>query len=102
MEFFGLGQFHFSGYEFHLPFLDKSCGVNEEEKHIIRPLYKLLFNINHPTMGFIGFVKETLLFPLVDLQVRMTKIQDIDISKITDSAFIFGVCFILKGYEFSN
>ncbi|KAK7584093.1 hypothetical protein V9T40_005056 [Parthenolecanium corni] len=60
-----------TGFEFHFPFLDKSCGIEISKNLIVRPLYKRFINILHPTMCFIGLVIKTVVFPLVDLQAKV-------------------------------
>lgn len=60
----------FQGFEFHFPFLDNTCGIEISQNLIVRPLFKRFINIQQPTMCFIGLIIKTIVFPLVDLQVR--------------------------------
>ncbi|EAT48105.1 AAEL000829-PA [Aedes aegypti] len=58
-----------TGYHFKFPFLHEDCGI-ELDDDWVKPLYKHILNINHPTMAFIGIpflVCTTLMF---DLQSR--------------------------------
>ncbi|KXJ76797.1 hypothetical protein RP20_CCG008903 [Aedes albopictus] len=58
-----------TGYHFSFPFLHKDCDI-ELDDDWVKPLYKHILNINHPTMAFIGIpflVCTTLMF---DLQSR--------------------------------
>ena len=58
-----------NGYDFSFPFLDKTCELTLEERHM-RPLYKHVFNALHPSMAFIGINITVLPFPYFDLQSR--------------------------------
>ncbi|XP_031624229.1 senecionine N-oxygenase-like [Contarinia nasturtii] len=42
-----------TGYRFAYPFLNSGAGMAIED-HYVKPLYKQILNINHPTMAFIG------------------------------------------------
>ncbi|XP_058833425.1 senecionine N-oxygenase-like [Topomyia yanbarensis] len=58
-----------TGYRYSFPFLHESCKI-EIDNNWVKPLYKHILNINHPTMAFIGipyYVCTTLMF---DLQAR--------------------------------
>ncbi|XP_058066590.1 senecionine N-oxygenase-like [Anopheles bellator] len=58
--------FYCTGYRYSFPFLHADCGVQVEENWV-RPLYKHVINVNHPTMAFIGlpfYVCATLMFEL--------------------------------------
>ncbi|XP_058460274.1 senecionine N-oxygenase-like [Malaya genurostris] len=58
-----------TGYRYSFPFLHESCEI-EIDNNWVKPLYKHVLNINHPTMAFIGipyYVCTTLMF---DLQAR--------------------------------
>lgn len=58
-----------TGYRYGFPFLHDACGI-EIDDNWVKPLYKHVLNINHPTMAFIGipyYVCTTLMF---DLQAR--------------------------------
>lgn len=58
-----------TGYEYTFPFLSEKCGVTVEDS-IVKPLYKHIINVNHPTMAFIGIPSQIVPFPLFDIQVR--------------------------------
>ncbi|XP_041783930.1 senecionine N-oxygenase-like [Anopheles merus] len=58
--------FYCTGYRYSFPFLHPDCGVQVDDNWV-RPLYKHVLNINHPTMAFIGlpfYVCATLMFEL--------------------------------------
>ncbi|XP_058169963.1 senecionine N-oxygenase-like [Anopheles ziemanni] len=58
--------FYCTGYRYSFPFLHPDCGVDVDDNWV-RPLYKHVLNINHPTMAFIGlpfYVCATLMFEL--------------------------------------
>uniref|UniRef100_A0A182W8C5 Flavin-containing monooxygenase n=1 Tax=Anopheles minimus TaxID=112268 RepID=A0A182W8C5_9DIPT len=58
--------FYCTGYQYSFPFLHPDCGVQVDDNWV-RPLYKHVLNINHPTMAFIGlpfYVCATLMFEL--------------------------------------
>lgn len=58
----------FAGYEFTFPFLSEKCGVTVED-NVVKPLYKHLINVAHPTMAFIGIPSKIVPFPFFDYQV---------------------------------
>ncbi|RZF33439.1 hypothetical protein LSTR_LSTR014446 [Laodelphax striatellus] len=58
-----------TGYNHEFLFLDDSCQITVDDNYV-RPLYKQIINVNHPTMCFLGLQKYGPLFPLVDLQMR--------------------------------
>lgn len=61
--------FYGTGYNFTYPFLSVSSGISVDD-NFVQPLYKQIFNIEHPTMAFIGipfYVPTTLAY---DLQAR--------------------------------
>ncbi|XP_050725812.1 uncharacterized protein LOC127003340 isoform X2 [Eriocheir sinensis] len=58
-----------TGYEYTFPFLSEKCGVTVEDS-IVKPLYKHIINVNHPTMAFIGIPSQIVPFPLFDIQVQ--------------------------------
>ncbi|XP_055297698.1 senecionine N-oxygenase-like [Sitodiplosis mosellana] len=58
-----------TGYNFTYPFLSVDTGITVEENTVL-PLYKQVFNIEHPTMIFIGVPFTTCTTRLYDLQVR--------------------------------
>lgn len=45
----------FVGYNYSFPFLSMDCGVYIED-NIVNPLYKCIFNIEYPSMVFIGVI----------------------------------------------
>uniref|UniRef100_A0A182J3T6 Flavin-containing monooxygenase n=1 Tax=Anopheles atroparvus TaxID=41427 RepID=A0A182J3T6_ANOAO len=58
--------FYCTGYRYSFPFLHPDCGVDVDDNWV-RPLYKHVLNVNHPTMAFIGlpfYVCATLMFEL--------------------------------------
>lgn len=58
-----------TGYTFTFPFLSNDSGITVEE-NIVHPLYKHIFNIEHPTMAFIGIPSGLLpTFPTIESQV---------------------------------
>lgn len=61
-----------SGYKYSFPFLDASCGIKVENSYtMVKPLYKHMININHPTMCFIGIPIQVCPFPQFDLQCQL-------------------------------
>lgn len=71
-------QIHFykyilSGYKYSFPFLDVDSGITVDENYV-QPLYKQVFNIEHPTMIFIGIPFTTGTTRLYDLQVNFDSI----------------------------
>lgn len=64
--------FYATGYNFDFPFLANDSGITVEN-NFVQPLYKHIFNIEHPTMAFIGIASGLLpTFPTVELQVNFT------------------------------
>ncbi|KAJ6641538.1 Senecionine N-oxygenase, partial [Pseudolycoriella hygida] len=62
--------FYATGYNFDCPFLTNNSGVTVET-NFIHPLYKHIFNIEHPTMAFIGVTSGLLpFFKTAELQAR--------------------------------
>lgn len=59
-----------TGYLFTFPFLSKECGISVDDNRITH-LYKHLFNINYPTMAFIGLPIRIGPFPQFSLQARL-------------------------------
>ncbi|RZF34044.1 hypothetical protein LSTR_LSTR013753 [Laodelphax striatellus] len=57
-----------TGYIYHYPFLSNECGITVEDNYV-QPLFKQLFNLNHPSMCFIGIPWQTFIFPLFEFQV---------------------------------
>ena len=56
-----------TGYEYDFPFLSKECGVSVTD-HRVQPLYKHIFNIQHPSMIFLGLNLKIL--PLLNFDVQ--------------------------------
>ncbi|XP_018335754.1 dimethylaniline monooxygenase [N-oxide-forming] 3-like [Agrilus planipennis] len=59
-----------TGYDYYFPFLTKECGIVVESGKWVRPLYKEIVNIEHPTMCFIGLQYNIPVIGLFDLQAR--------------------------------
>lgn len=64
----------FSGYNFTYPFLSVDTGISVEENSVL-PLYKQIFNIQHPTMVFIGVPFTTCTTRVYDLQVTTQQVN---------------------------
>lgn len=60
---------YYLGFGIVLPFLKPSCGIRVINENLITPLHKSIINMNNPTMGFIGFLFNTLVNRVFDLQV---------------------------------
>jgi len=58
-----------TGYLYDFPFLHESCGV-KVERNRVSPLYKQMFNVNHPSMAFIGVPSIVCPFHLFSIQAR--------------------------------
>lgn len=58
-----------TGYKYTFPFLSADCGVSVDDNYV-RPLFKHVLNINHPTMGFIGLPFQVCASQMFDLQAR--------------------------------
>ncbi|KAF5305892.1 hypothetical protein FQR65_LT18648 [Abscondita terminalis] len=58
-----------TGYEYKFPFLAESCGITASDNWV-RPLYKHVVNIQHPTMMFIGIPYLTAMFIISEFQVQ--------------------------------
>lgn len=57
-----------SGYRYSYPFLNADSGIHIED-NFVQPLYKHIFNIEHPTMVFIGLTDQLGTFRVFDLEV---------------------------------
>lgn len=57
-----------TGYNYNFSFLDKSCGILLEGNHV-KPLFKHIVNIKHPSMFFIGIPNQVTPLPLFHIQV---------------------------------
>lgn len=62
------------GYNFSYPFLSVDTGINVDE-NCIKPLYKQIFNIEHPTMIFIGVPFTACTIRVYDIQVNRNDIR---------------------------
>lgn len=61
--------FYATGYTFTFPFLANDSGIMIDD-NFVHPLYKHIFNIEHPTMAFIGIPSGLLpTFPTIESQV---------------------------------
>ena len=61
-----------SGYKYSFPFLDASCSIEVANSYtMVKPLYKHMININHPSMCFIGIPIQVCPFPQFDLQCQL-------------------------------
>lgn len=58
-----------TGYKMSFPFLSIDCGICTNDEYV-HPLYKHIFNINHPTMAFIGLPVIAVVAAMMELQVR--------------------------------
>lgn len=56
------------GYKYSYPFLSVDSGIQIND-NFVTPLYKQIFNIEHPTMAFIGIPSSAPNFHMFDLQV---------------------------------
>ncbi|XP_052889351.1 senecionine N-oxygenase-like [Anopheles moucheti] len=61
--------FYCTGYRYSFPFLHSDCEVQVDDNWV-RPLYKHLLNINHPTMAFIGLPFYVCATHMFELQAR--------------------------------
>ncbi|XP_071453994.1 uncharacterized protein [Hetaerina americana] len=59
-----------TGYLYDFPFLSQQCKIEVVNGDLVRPLYKHLVNIEHPTMCFIGVPRLCIPFVLFDYQVQ--------------------------------
>ena len=57
-----------TGYEYDFPFLSNECGITVENNRV-QHLYKHIFNIQHPSMAFIGIHIKVL--PLFDMNMQV-------------------------------
>ena len=60
-----------TGYKYEYPFLHESCDISVLARMMIKPLYKHVININHPTMCFIGTCSTINPFPQFNLQAQL-------------------------------
>ncbi|XP_055306207.1 senecionine N-oxygenase-like isoform X2 [Sitodiplosis mosellana] len=61
-----------TGYNFSYPFLSVNTGINVNE-NCVTPLYKQIFNIEHPTMAFIGVPFTACTIRVYDIQILPPK-----------------------------
>ena len=59
-----------TGYEYHFPFLTSDSGITVEAGKRVNHVYKHTFNIQHPSMVFIGLNYPVVPFPFFDVHVR--------------------------------
>ena len=59
-----------TGYKYDFPFLSAECGVTVNENRV-QPLYKHIFNINYPSMAFIGLNLLVLALFNFDTQMKL-------------------------------
>ncbi|XP_046402391.1 flavin-containing monooxygenase FMO GS-OX-like 2 [Ischnura elegans] len=59
-----------TGYLYDIPFLGQNCKIEVLNGDFVRPLYKHIVNIEHPTMGFIGVPRLAIPFVLFDHQAQ--------------------------------
>ncbi|XP_018324131.1 dimethylaniline monooxygenase [N-oxide-forming] 3 isoform X2 [Agrilus planipennis] len=59
-----------TGYEYSYPFLSKNSDIEIVNGKWVRPLYKQIVNIEHPTMAFIGIPFAVAAIPVLEVQVR--------------------------------
>ncbi|KAF5274059.1 hypothetical protein FQR65_LT04457 [Abscondita terminalis] len=57
-----------TGFEYKFPFLEEECGITVDD-NCVRPLFKHIINIQHPTMFFIGIPFLVPAFLTCDLHV---------------------------------
>lgn len=61
--------FYATGYNYTYPFLANDSGITFDNNNV-QPLYKHIFNIEHPTMLFIGLLSGLIpTWPTIELQV---------------------------------
>ena len=60
-----------TGYEYNFPFLTRGCGIQVESGRHMKPLYKHTFNINHPSMAFLGINYSIVAFPFYHIQSQL-------------------------------
>jgi len=58
-----------TGYNYTFPFLSVDSGIHIDSNYV-QPLYKHIFNIEHPTMAFFGITSGIATTHMLDLQVR--------------------------------
>lgn len=58
-----------TGYNYRYTFLDENAGIKVED-NFIYPLYKHMFNVEHPSMSFVGVPTGVVPFPLFHVQVK--------------------------------
>ncbi|XP_060517259.1 uncharacterized protein LOC132696456 [Cylas formicarius] len=58
-----------TGYKNIFPFLSEQCGITVEDNWV-KPLYKHLINIEHPSMAITNLISAICPFPIFGLQIR--------------------------------
>ena len=58
-----------TGYLYDFPFLDECCGIEVQNGRVF-PLYKQIFNIQYPSMAFMGLSHLVCPFKLFSMQAR--------------------------------
>lgn len=59
-----------AGYNYTFPFLSVDSGIHVDS-NFVQPLYKHIFNIEHPTMAFFGITSGIATTHMLDLQVHI-------------------------------
>ena len=59
-----------TGYQFGFPFLTSDSGITVEAGKRVNHVYKHTFNIEHPSMVFVGLNYPVVPFPFLDVQAR--------------------------------
>ena len=59
-----------TGYQYNFPFLSNDSGITVEAGKRVKHLYKHTFNIEHPSVVFVGLNYPVVPFPFFDVQVR--------------------------------
>ncbi|XP_058793276.1 trimethylamine monooxygenase-like [Phymastichus coffea] len=57
-----------TGYEYDFPFLGDDSGIEVVEGKYVRPLYKHLISVEHPTMAFLGLQFPSIPYPVAYVQ----------------------------------
>ena len=59
-----------TGYQYNYPFLSSDSGIEVEAGKCVKHLYKHMFNIEHPSMVFVGLNYPVCPFAFFDVQAR--------------------------------
>lgn len=65
----------FSGYLYSYPFLSENTSIHTDNNYV-RPLYKQILNIEHPTMAFVGIPYGGPHNMMAEIQVNITFISE--------------------------